>query len=76
MFLKILGLIMGLAFLLFGLRLAIKPRRFVKALMNYKYKTHVEPQKNAIVMTIILGVLLALAGAYYTLLMILLIIEG
>ena len=65
MFLSILGILVGLGFFVVGMRLTFFPRKFVKGMMNYKYKSSAEPQKNAIIVTIIMGVLLMLAGAYY-----------
>lgn len=65
MFLSILGIVVGLGFFMVGMRLAFFPKKFVRGMMNYKYKTSVEPQKNAVIVTIVMGVLLMLAGAYY-----------
>lgn len=65
MFLQILGILVGLGFFMVGMRLAFFPKKFVRGMMNYKYKTHIEPQKNAIIVTVIMGVLLMLAGIYY-----------
>jgi hypothetical protein len=65
MFLQILGILVGLGFFVVGMRIAFFPKKFVKGMMNYKYKTHIEPQKNAIIVTVIMGALLMLAGIYY-----------
>ncbi|MDD3129180.1 MAG: hypothetical protein PHW21_02310 [Candidatus Izemoplasmatales bacterium] len=76
MFLKILLSVIGFAFFLLGVRIAFFPRKFVKAMMNYKYKTKIEPQKNAVIFAVIMGGLLMITGGYYTILGILLLIEG
>jgi uncharacterized membrane protein len=65
MFLSILGIVVGLLFFLVGFRLAAYPRKFIKGMMNYKYKTSVEPQKGAVIVTIIMGAILMLGGLYY-----------
>ncbi|MGD9761059.1 MAG: hypothetical protein AB7U52_01325 [Candidatus Izemoplasmatales bacterium] len=66
-FLAILGIIVGLAFFLVGVRLAFFPKKFIIGMMNYKYKSKskMEPQKNAIIVTIVMGALLMLGGGYY-----------
>lgn len=66
MFLKIIGILIGLAFFYVGLRLALYPKRFIQAMQNYKYKSTSEPQKNAIVLTRIIGIVIMLIGVYYT----------
>lgn len=65
MFLQIIGIIIGLAFFYVGLRLTFFPRKFIKGMQYYKYKTSSEPQKNAVILTVIIGVLLMLIGMYY-----------
>lgn len=65
MFLEILGIIVGLGFFMVGVRLTLFPRAFIKGMMNLKYKTSAEPQKNAVIVTMVMGVLLMLAGIYY-----------
>lgn len=65
MFLSILGIVVGLLFFLVGFRLSFYPRKFIKGMMNYKYKTSVEPQKSAVIVTIVMGALLMLGGLYY-----------
>jgi hypothetical protein len=74
MFLKILGILIGLVFVYIGLRLVLNPRKIIKNMQMVKYKSYSEPQKNAVVMTVIIGVLLTLIGLYYTIFAILSII--
>jgi hypothetical protein len=74
LFIQILGILVGLGFFMVGMRLAFFPRNFIKGMMNVKYKSTAEPQKKAIIVTIIMGVLLMLAGTYYVLISVLSII--
>ncbi|MFA7560974.1 MAG: hypothetical protein WCY80_02580 [Candidatus Izemoplasmatales bacterium] len=74
-FLEVIGLIIGLAFFLIGVRFTFFPRAFIKNLQNYKYKTTSTPDKRTVIVTIIIGSLLMLMGAYYTFIAILAMID-
>lgn len=65
--LAILGIIVGLIFFMIGVRLAFSPKKFIIGMMNYKYKgkRNPEPQKNAVILTVVMGALLMLGGLYY-----------
>jgi len=74
-FLEVIGLIIGLAFFLIGVRFTFFPRAFIKNLQNYKYKTTSTPDKRTVIVTIIIGSLLMLMGTYYTFIAILAMID-
>ena len=75
LFMKILGLLIGLAFLFVGIRFLFFPTKIINGIQRYKYKTTATPRKQEIIMTRIIGVLLSLIGLYYSTLAISSLIE-
>lgn len=62
---KILGLLISLAFLYVGLRFVITPKKSIQNMQRIKYHTTGEPRRVELTMSIIFGVLLTLVGIYY-----------
>ncbi|XMB72662.1 hypothetical protein RJI07_01850 [Mycoplasmatota bacterium WC30] len=73
-FMKILGTLISLAMILFGLRFVIKPRSAIQSLQRLKYKQTGEPRKNEIILSIVFGSIFSLIGVYYLIIVILSII--
>lgn len=65
-FIKIIGILIGLFFMFFGFELFFNSTRIIKAIQKRKYGTTAEPRNPERVMARILGGLLILAGLYYT----------
>ncbi|MDD3957283.1 MAG: hypothetical protein PHW40_01125 [Candidatus Izemoplasmatales bacterium] len=63
---RILGILIGLAFLFVGFRMIFRSQSIIQGIQNYKYRQTAPPRKQEIVLARVLGVLLALAGIYFT----------
>jgi hypothetical protein len=66
MFLKILGLIVGVGFLTVGILITLRARQVIQAIQKRKFQTTAEPRRPEIVMARVLGLLIALIGVYYS----------
>lgn len=64
-FMKILGLVIALLFLVVGLRFFFVPERIIRGIQQYKFKTTAKPRKQEILFSKIIGVLLTLIGLYF-----------
>ena len=64
-FLKILGMLISLAFIFIGFVFMFKPKKAIQSLQKIKYKNTGDPKKNEINFSIIIGILLTLIGVYY-----------
>ncbi len=64
-FMKVLGLLISLAFIFIGFRFLFFPKAIINGIQKYKYKTTATPRKQEIVMARIVGSLLLLIGLYY-----------
>ncbi len=73
-FMKILGTLISVAMILFGLRFVIKPSSAIQSLQRIKYKQTGVPRKNEIILSIIFGSVFTLIGIYYLIIVILSIV--
>jgi len=64
-FMVILGILMSLIMIYFGLYFAIRPTKAVQSLQRMKYKEQGEPRKIEKTVSIIFGIILALIGLYF-----------
>ncbi len=64
-FIKILGLLIGLFFFLIGFRIVFRTRDIIRGIQKFRFKRTAPPRKSEIVVGRIAGSLLALAGIYY-----------
>ncbi len=64
-FLKIVGMLISIAFIYFGFIFMFKPRKAIQSLQKIKYKNTGEVNKNEVNFSIIIGILLTLIGIYY-----------
>ena len=73
-FMQILGTLISVVMILFGLRFVIKPKSAIQSLQRIKYKQTGEPRKNEIIVSIIFGSVFTLVGIYYLIIVILSIV--
>lgn len=66
MFLKILGVIVGLGFLAVGVLMTLRAKQVIQAIQKRKFQTTAEPRRPEVVMARVLGILIALIGVYYS----------
>ncbi|MDD3127009.1 MAG: hypothetical protein WC479_02230 [Candidatus Izemoplasmatales bacterium] len=71
LFLKILGILIGLFFILIGCQFLFRSTKIIQAIQKRKYKQTSEPRKEELLVARITGGLLTLAGLYYTILAVL-----
>ncbi|MDD3842541.1 MAG: hypothetical protein WC088_03470 [Candidatus Izemoplasmatales bacterium] len=71
MFMKILGVIIGLFFIFIGCQFLFRSQKIIQAIQKRKYNLVSEPRKEELLVTRITGGLLAMAGIYYTILAVL-----
>lgn len=64
-FLKIIGMLISVAFIYIGVVFMFKPRKAIQYLQKVKYKNTGEVNKNEVNFSIIIGILLTLIGIYY-----------
>ncbi len=64
-FLKILGMLISLIFIIIGMSFVIFPRKSIQKVQQIKYKTTGNPRKIEVTVSIIFGVILTLIGGYY-----------
>lgn len=64
-FLKILGLLISLIFIIIGMSFVIFPKKSIQKVQQIKYKTIGEPRKIEVTVSVIFGVILTLIGVYY-----------
>jgi hypothetical protein len=65
-FMKILGILIGLAFLLLGLRFLFRSRSVIQGIQKVKYHQVAPPRKQELLVARIIGVLISLIGLYFT----------
>ncbi|MDD3112915.1 MAG: hypothetical protein PHP61_04965 [Candidatus Izemoplasmatales bacterium] len=63
---KILGILIGLAFLFLGLRFLFRSVRVIQGIQKAKYHQVAPPRKQEIMVARVIGVLLSLIGLYFT----------
>ena len=73
-FMQILGTLISVVMILFGLRFVIKPKSAIQSLQRIKYKQTGEPRKNEIIVSVIFGSVFTLVGIYYLIIVILSIV--
>jgi len=66
LFMKILGLIIGLGFIFFAVQFFFFGKRIISWVQNQKYHKICEPRHSEIIFSKAIGVLLFLIGSYYT----------
>ena len=64
-FMKVLGILISLAFIFIGVRFIFSPRKSIQALQRMKYHTTGEPGKREKIFSLIFGILFLLIGLYY-----------
>lgn len=64
-FMIVLGILMSLAMIYFGLYFALRPTKAVQSLQRIKYKQEGEPRQIEKTVSIIFGIVLALIGLYF-----------
>ncbi|MDD4184330.1 MAG: hypothetical protein WC251_05160 [Candidatus Izemoplasmatales bacterium] len=65
-FIKILGVLIGLVFLYLGFRFLFRSKQIIQGIQKYKYNQTATPRKQEILFSRIIGVLLFLLGIYFT----------
>jgi vacuolar-type H+-ATPase subunit I/STV1 len=65
-FMKVLGLLIGLFFAFVGFRFLFFPKAIINGIQKYKYKTTATPRKQEMVMARIIGAMLLAIGLYYS----------
>jgi hypothetical protein len=66
-FMKLLGIAIGLLFIFFGVQFFFRGKRIVQAIQKQKYGRVNEPRKQEITMSKVIGIVLFLIGFYYAL---------
>jgi len=66
LFMKILGICIGLVFLFIGIRFAFHSATVINGIQKYKYQKTASPRKQELLFARIIGVLLILIGLYFT----------
>lgn len=65
-FMKVLGVLIGLAFLFLGLRFLFRSVSVIQGIQKAKYRQIAPPRKQEILFARVIGVLLSLIGLYFT----------
>ncbi len=65
-FMKILGICIGLFFLFIGIRFAFRSKTVIHGMQRYKYHKTADPSKQELLFARIIGALLILVGLYLT----------
>ncbi len=65
-FMRILGILIGLAFVFTGLRFLFRSSEVIQGIQKYKYGKVAPPRKPEVVFARIIGGLLLLIGLYFT----------
>lgn len=63
---KVLGILIGLAFLFIGLRFLFRSAKIIQGIQKYKFHKIAPPRKQELLFARIIGVLLVLVGLYFT----------
>ncbi|HOP56741.1 MAG TPA: hypothetical protein PLH02_05230 [Bacillota bacterium] len=71
LFMKILGICIGLFFLFIGIRFAFRSTNVINGIQRYKYHETQTPRKQELLFARIIGVLLILVGLYFTMIAVL-----
>jgi hypothetical protein len=66
LFMKLLGVAIGLLFVYFGGQFFFRGKRIVQAIQKQKYGRVNEPRSQEITMSKVIGIVLFLIGLYYT----------
>ncbi len=73
---KILGILIGLAFVVIGARFLFRSRQVIQGIQKYKYNQIAPPRRQEILFSRIIGVLLLLIGIYFTIVAVLAFFPG
>jgi len=66
LFMKILGICIGLVFVFVGIRFFFRSERIINGIQRYKYQKTATPRKQEMIFAKIIGALLMLIGLYFT----------